>query len=447
MNFFFMIRLILLKVIIFSTPLVFAQDSISLKHFAVDLSSLYSEAIKNAPDILSTEAAVRREEALRSAALGKLLPQISVQSNLSKTRYKNSLTSTDYTGRKSSLTLTQSIFDAPSYFAFSKADLSIVKANNTAEAAKLDLAIQITQGYFDILEYEEQSDLINAQVEVLEKSLVRINSLLEKKLATKTDMLSVKAKLDAQRADLIEQKNQALLSREALSELIGRTVDEPLKPIDSAASLVELGSRGTLEQILNRAYIKNPEVAAKKAALESQRESLYEARSSHLPKLSLQASAEVSNIGYANAPTNTTESGVIGLTLSIPIFSGGSTEARADANREAITIAEQDLEAAQRKLKKNIKLSYLGIKSAKSRIIASLAAVNSAKQALYASEKTFEFGLTNVVEVANKSAEHYRSLIQLNKAKYDLVRNYLALEALSGGLLNDDLETVNALLK
>src|SRR5207244_434102 len=107
-------------------------------------------------------------------------------------------------------------------------------------------------------------------------------------------------------------------------------------------------------------------VAVSRAGYEIARQEVDRQRAGHLPTVDLSAS-----YSQAYDPTNnipgvlgpTTNAGVIGFTLSVPIFAGGLTQSRV---REAVALrdkAAQDFESVQRTVAQAVRQQYLNVTS------------------------------------------------------------------------------------
>jgi len=419
---------------------------VALSEFRVTLESLYLEAQSQSPALLAAQAKSRRSEALKDAATGRLLPQLSFQSSLSRTYYRNDLNSAAYDGKRAGLTLSQALYDPAVSAGVDRSQQLVEQTRSETVAARHRTANALVERYFAVIAAEERAELWAEQVSVTETNLEQVKSLLERQLARVTDRLALEAQVALLRAQLLEAENEILITRESLAELVGYTPTARFARLRPDLNLQELAAVGPFEQLLDDALRSNPDVTAKRAAVAVQRAVLDEAQSGHKPKLAAQATADYSNIGYGNAPSSNTRSGTIGLTLSVPIFSGGSTSARIQAALEELNIAEQELELTQLRIKRELRISLANLLSAASRIEASQTAITSTEQAVAAAKNSFSYGITNIVDVVNRESDLFESRAELNRAKYDFIVSYISLLALRNELSGDSIQTIDALL-
>jgi outer membrane protein len=316
------------------------------------------------------------------------------------------------------------------------------QGENDIQGATADLV----QRYFDVLAAQDSLELIQAEKRVVERNLERINSLYDRQLASITEKLEVEARLDRLSSDEIEAENRIWVAREGLGEVIGRPVYEQLERLASQPNL-DVFDLKTHEYWRDQALATNPLMQARLAAMEAQRRGQKEAFGGHMPKVSLQLSSQKSNIGYENSQSGETESNVAAINVQIPLFSGGSTQARSNAAYESMIIAQQELEQARRQILREVRTAFLNTQSSLAKVSAARVALSSAVKAREAAEKSFTFGINNAVDVLDRAREQYSAQRDLLEAQYSFLLSYTVLKRWSGTLNEEDLKQVNALLE
>lgn len=157
-------------------------------------------------------------------------------------------------------------------------------------------------------------------------------------------------------------------------------------------------------------------------------------------------SAQNTNEGYNNAVAPKTDSYVAGLQLSVPIYSGGSTSARARGLYQDQVSAEQQLEATLRQVVKETTNAYLTADSSVEKIRANRNALASAEQSSIASEKAFTYGVVNAVDVLTSVQNEFKARRDLLKTQYDFITNLFILNRWAGKLTAESVESVNVWL-
>ena len=192
----------------------------------------------------------------------------------------------------------------------------------------------------------------------------------------------------------------------------------------------------------------NPGLKAKEYQLRSAEANVESARAGHYPTLGLQASYgkaipglyDPDYIGANKATTN------VGLTLSIPIFSGFATQSNvrsALAQRDATADA---VEQTRRSIERSTRNAYQGLVAGISEVEARRLALVSAQSAYDASQVGLEVGTRTVLDVLNNQRTLFSAQQDYAQAKYNFLQNRLLLEQAAGTLQVSDLEDVNRLL-
>lgn len=108
--------------------------------------------------------------------------------------------------------------------------------------------------------------------------------------------------------------------------------------------------------------------------------------------------------------------------------------------------AEQELEAMRRQVVKETTNAYLTAQSSVEKVRASRNALESAEKATIASERGFQFGVVNSVDVLTSVKNEYEARRNLLKAQYDFMTNLLVLNRWAGALSERTIESVNVWL-
>lgn len=423
-------------------PLVSADDE-AMEAGASGLLELYRQAKENDTRILAAEANQRAGEYQQREAFGRLLPQLSADARGTRTRYESGPYKTYYFGERYAVTAQQVLFDMPAWQSFQRFKALSKQSGQDAQERISDATVDLIQRYFEVLASQDSLELVQAEKRVVVRNLERVRSFFEKQLAPITEKLETEARLDRLHADEIEAQNRVEVAREALAEILGRPIYEQLKRLKPEPRLPERFELGEFERWRDDALATNTLIASRQAAVEAQRASMKQASGGHYPTLSLSASAQKSNIGYENSQNGRTQSGVLSLNLSVPIYSGGSTEARSDAEYERLLVAQQELEGARREVLKEARTAYMNTRSAISRIKANKVALRSSERAREAAEKSFTYGVNNVIDVLDRTREEYSAKRDLLEAQYTFLISYAVLKRWSGSLGEPDILAID----
>jgi outer membrane protein len=432
---------------------IFAILCPNLAH-AADLLELYDQTLSSNPTIRAGEFEVERANAQKSAALSRLLPQVSAVGNLGW----NQSTSPEFdvrTGGTESITRNyqsvrglvqarQSLFDLPSYLRWEGASAGIRQRELELAAVQMSITADLVDRYLKVLEAQDTLNYLDGERLYTQQQLGRLRSMRERQLVAVTDVYEVEAYEAALETHTIEAQNAVDTALEALRELAGVPVPE-VQPL-AAGDLPEID--GDAAAWVQRAVQTNPKLTALQQGIESARKLTAGARAEHLPQLALQMSETYSdNGGFDNRQVSRYDVGTIGLQLTVPLYEGGATNAGIRDATAQRSIAEQQFEEQFRKIERETRTAYLDAKTAKSRIKSSRREVEARDKARDAQEHSYEHRLTTIVDVLEAKKNLLRARVEQAKARYEYLRAGVTLRLWAGSLARSDIEELNVWLR
>jgi outer membrane protein TolC len=144
-------------------------------------------------------------------------------------------------------------------------------------------------------------------------------------------------------------------------------------------------------------------------------------RAAHYPYVSAFASRQFQGQSESGFPDESGRSWstTAGLSLSLPLFSGGSTSSKVRQARLQADIAETNLSELERKMKIAVKKAWLGLKEASMRLESQTTSVETARKALDATEVRFKNGLASQLELNDASLALNKSQTLYTQAQHD----------------------------
>ncbi|MGV8844573.1 MAG: TolC family outer membrane protein [Pseudomonas sp.] len=407
----------------------------------VDLWQLFKEAEQEDPRVLAALARSESGEWRERESFGQLLPQLSANSAFNRSLQDNQFVRERYSGERYGLMLSQTLYDAESWHNYRRYGELAKQQKAEYEVVQEEATIDLIERYFIALAAEDELELVSAELRATSRNLDRINSLYGRQLAVITDVLEISARVDALKAVEIEARNAVAVSREGLSELVGRQITERLKRIGSQAEFFLPEHKR--EFWVAQAADSSPVLKARRSAVDAAQAALRQAKGGHMPKLTLSLSGQRSDIGYENSQSTLTDTYVASLGVQVPLYSGGSTSARVSSSYADLMTAEHELEQARRQVVRETRSAFYAAEAGISKISASGNALVSSRKAREAAERAFGFGVMNAVDVLNTIKEEYASRRVFLQSKYDFIMSTLVLRRWSGTLVRDDVRKVN----
>jgi outer membrane protein len=136
----------------------------------------------------------------------------------------------------------------------------------------------------------------------------------------------------------------------------------------------------------------------------------------------------------------------IGVLVSLPIFSGFSSDNRIKETLKLEDKAQADLEVVKRSVAQATRSAYFGVVSGLGQVRALKAAEDSSQLALDANKLGYSVGVRINIDVLNSQSQLFQTKRDLAKARYDVLLGNLKLRQSNGSLKAEDLQIVNNLL-
>ena len=442
---------------------------------AEDLMQTYQQARQNDPQFAAAESGrlVTREGAVQARAA--LLPQINGSASVRRTFPQGSTQSVQLdangdpvldangdpvlvdtqlegsTSRTYGASLDQVVFDF-GRFSTVRSRNALSKAGDfQLESAGDSLVTRTSAAYFNVLVALETLSAAEASEAALKKQFDLASKRLEVGLAPITDVHEARAQYDAARANTILSRNAAQDAYQALVEITGAQVaDLKALPDDFQPALPP---EQDVDGWVSTATSQNPALKAQEYQVKSAEADVSVARAGHLPTLYL--GADYSDSKTISGGTTLNENGFasngsrgssVGLTLSVPIFSGGATQSRVRQALAQRDVARDQYEQQKRAVERNTRNAYQTLVAGVSEVEARRLAVVSAKSAYDASQVGLEVGTRTVVDVLINQQNLFNAQQAYALAKYNFLQNRLLLEQAAGTLDADDVQDVNRLL-
>lgn len=344
------------------------------------------------------------------------------------------------------ITAEQPIYNAERRVNARQLELSASRAEVALRLARQDLMLRTARAYFGVLAAEDVLTEVERQKAATARALEIARASYDEGKLPVTDRNEAQARYDAILAGESAARDGLELARAAFTDLTGlpatdlRVIpaDGPLRAFDS----------GRLDEWLAKAGDANPQVALQSLARDIAAAEAEKWTAQAAPTLSLVAQASGDRLSgsgaFGTSSTVSASNSVIGLQLSIPLYTGGMRSARGD---EAVALAEKaryDVEATRKSLSLATRGAWLGATSGLTRVEAYVRAVESARSRLDATEIGREVGARTTLDVLNSQADLFRALRDLSQAKYQVILDRLSLARAAGMLDDGDLAAANA---
>jgi len=396
-------------------------------------------------------------------AYGLARPSLGLQAGINRSRYDSSETpspdlvsaaqgqklsyDTMATNMRVTLQGKYTLYNAVNDAKIEQAEQQLKVVESDLKIAESDLTARLAKAYFDVLSAQDVLTATQTNKKAVAEQLASAKRSFEVGNATITDTREAQARFDLAEAQEVYATNDLSFKRIALDQVVGRrnVKPSPLRPPYKLDGLAP----GEMEDWVTRAA-DGPVVRKASIGLDATRIELDKARSGHLPTLDLVGSLGRSKVKSANASYNVNAgagtTGLIGLELNLPLYTGGATQNRVNEVSKLLTKAESDRDNALRSTTLATRQAYTAVQSGLAQVKALEAAETSAKLALEATQLGYKVGVRinkDVLDAFNFVANTQRDLYRY---RYDVIVASVKLKQAAGTLRDEDLEELNRML-
>jgi outer membrane protein len=420
---------------------------------AVDLFTVYRQALESDPVLQQADANRKANKEAVPQSVAGLLPALSSSANTTDTRISQqggSFSSNGFSaaGNQHSyeLSLQQPLFNFQSWMQLRAANNSSKQADATYNAALQDLIIRVSTAYFTVLEAQDNLRFISAQKKAVGDQLKQIKDRYEVGMATMTDVYQAQANYDSLNAQEISAQNNIMNSFESLRQITGRTYNQ----LDLLQDKLPLANPHPENAALwiHAGEHNNWTLIASHYAEQAAKENIRVNYAGHFPTVNAVGQYQNGNgpaLGMST-PSNAWSSNV-GLQLNVPLFQGGAVVSKTRQAQDQYLSASDQMEITHRQVILQAQEAYNNVMAGISKVEADRIAVTSAKSALESTDAGYKAGTKTILDVLTAQQNLFQSQATLSSDQYSYILSTLALKQAAGSLNAGDVIAINRLLK
>ena len=436
------------------------------------LRDIYELALENDATLKAQQARYLASLEDEKAARATLLPQVSATYGVQKSDTDtsspgivgfsperapligNTFDNTDIDTRTFQVSLQQAIFNLPAWFSFQRGRELSRQAEATFAANQQNLIVRVVEAYLAVLRARDNLRAAVAREEAFGRQLEQNQQRFEVGLIAITDVYESRAAYDIAQVDRIAEENKVAVALETLTVLTGKRHDTlDLLAEDFAAIPPEPVDRSAWVEF---ALTNNFNLKAARYAEEAARQNARARKLAHAPTLSGTASYTDTEIdgtrfqdpaGIFNFPPDReTERTVVGVELSMPLFSGGALSAERRRAAQQFNAAREERINLTRRTVTDARSLHMTVVNDVARVKARRQAIVSSESALDATQAGYEVGTRNIVDVLNAQNTLFAAVRDYANSRYDYILNTLRLKEQAGLLSPEDVITLDSAL-
>ncbi|MCW8833212.1 MAG: outer membrane channel protein TolC [Colwellia sp.] len=434
-----------------TTLIIAVSSALSANVLADDLQSVYQQALLNDTVVLKAQAQYKIVEEDIAQARSALLPQINASASYSDgesesyTALTDKVSTTEFNSLGYGASLNMQLYHHDSWLRLDIAEKSAHQSDLVYQVAKQDLIVRVTQAYFNLLSAKD--DLVFAQAEkaAISRQLEQTKQRFSVGLTAVTDVHEAQAQYDSAVTEEIRSEN-AIFNAEEEVRVITNVYPSNVFILNTDRFSTTSPTPNSADEWQKAAEAKNLDLIAAKVGIDVAQQNINAAKAGHYPTLDFGATYNSTDTdtdsSLGNSPALNDYS--IGVTLNVPIYSGGAVQSSVRQAQNRFVLASQDLMQTHRSVVRTTRNAYNTVVATISAIKALEQSVLSAEKALEATEAGFEVGTRTIVDVLDSTRNLYNAKRNLSSTRYAYIQNVLLLKRAGGTITDEDITAINS---
>ena len=412
---------------------------------ADDLLDVYRLARDNDPVLAAADAARAGTHDLADQARAALLPQASATAAIGRERDTGAaLPAASAHTTNVALGVNQVVFDAALWSQMRAAAFNADAQDATVQAARQQLCLRVATAYFDALLAADLLASVQANEDAFAQQVAQSRQRYRAGLDAQVDVDQSRAYQALAHGNTIAARQSLVDALAAVAEITGSTPATLRTLRDDLPLLAPVPADP--QAWVATALQGNPAVWAAGKGVDAAESSIAAARAGHLPSLSAGL-----NLGRPTGTPYGDASGrlanTVALTLNVPLFAGGATQARVDQARHQRDGARDSLEIQRRAVERAARAAYGSVVAGIGQVQATRESVAAAQASLAATRVGREVGNRTQTDVLNAIQTLAQAQAAYAQARHQFILGRLQLQQAAGALTEADLANVNALLQ
>lgn len=300
------------------------------------------------------------------------------------------------------LTLTQPVYFGGKITALNRIagyaeELAVAQQQSATE----DIIYNVDVAYWQVVSLDAKERLAESYVALLDTLNRNVKAMISEGIATPSDSLTVKVRLNEAQIDLTKVRNGLSLSRMSLAQLCGMPIDSDLRLSDECGDgttvpIPPVPSIGDMNQVYtHRKDIRQLEIGSQIASQQSVAE-----KSSMLPNVSVIGAYTFSNPNMFNGFSRSFDGNFsVGVMVAVPLWHWGGNYYKYKASQTQETIMKLNLADAKEKVALQVRQASFKMQEALKTYNMTLENLSSANENLRQAQTGFKEGVMTIDNV------------------------------------------------
>jgi outer membrane protein TolC len=294
--------------------------------------------------------------------------------------------------------------------------LGIDVAEIKRKTARRDVAFQVTEAYYRLLQAKSMAAVAEKSVEQVTAQVKRAHTFFDRGAVAKNDVLRAELGLSASQQRLIQANGMVSLARGRLATLMGRSPDMEIDIVDVSGEplVLPLAPVGQAEERAAETRFELKEIAKR---LEQADAGVRMAKSKFVPQVNAVANYTRQTASLLGLP----KAWFVGATASWDIWEGGSTYYGIDESKAQLAQAVEARRKAEDMIRLDARNAHVGVTTAAEALEVAKHAVEAAEENFRIEQKRYESTSNTSFDVLDAETQLTTARGQHQAALYDLI--------------------------
>lgn len=331
--------------------------------------------------------------------------------------------------------VTQPVFMGGAIVALNKmADINEDLAANSLDMQRQNTLYNIDQAYWQVVSLRHKQKLAESYLQVVQKLDGDVQKMIDEGVATRSDGLNVKVKVNEAEMTLTKVNDGVVLSKMLLCQLCGLPVDSQIILADEEKdNLTETAATPQIDMGL--VATNRPELRMLQNSIDLSKQQTNILKAGNLPTLALTGGYAVTNPNTLNG-FQKRFAGLwnVGVMVRIPIWNWGDVKYKVRAAKGSTTMARLEMEEVQEKIELQVKQSSFKVNEASKRLAMAQANIAHAEENLRTANLGFAEGVITTTTVLEAQTAWLKAQSEKIDAEIDLKLSQVELQKALGTL-------------
>ncbi|MEA4983335.1 MAG: TolC family protein [Paludibacter sp.] len=417
-----------------------AQDTLSLS-----LQQCIEIALDESPTIKIAEKEIERTDYANKEKRAALFPSINASASYSRSIEKQQLffmnqsieigTDNSFAGV---LSAAMPIVSPTLWASLKMNEIDASLALEAARSSKISLINSITKAFYAVLLTQDSYKVFERTYQSSAENAKIINNKYQQGAVSEFEWIRADVQLRNAMTNLLSSESAVNMSKLQLKMLMGINMQTAIQPVGKLADYESIVFEETMH-LSSKELDKNADLNQFDIKAKQLKQSLEIQKTTWLPSLSASFNYQYMSMpnddvaikDYYWFPTSSA-----GLTLSIPIFQGGSKHYKS----KQLQVQMKALEDQRENLKRSIELQAItytdNMIKAIEKMESGKKALSQAEKALTISQKMYDVGVGTYLDITNAELGYVQAGLSYNQSIYDFMSAKADLEKILGGTVN-----------